>query len=197
MACFSFAAAHVSLARTVMVKTALLRHTTRGILHPTVDRYSAIRLFFIRLPQTSRPRQTTVASRNINGGICSTSILSRNPTLTARLNHSDAKQKSPSLRPPDKPPGVDQKPAEQHSYLPPLNLDNYPRLYRRLALSLSHLHRPTRDDFLKVANGFWQRLRIRFKWFTIRSFRKFNADDISAFITWFLMSQTLWILVGT
>ncbi|EGO25497.1 hypothetical protein SERLADRAFT_348153 [Serpula lacrymans var. lacrymans S7.9] len=79
----------------------------------------------------------------------------------------------------------------------PLNLENYPRLYRRLALSLSHLHRPTRDDFLRVATGFWQRLRIRFKWFTIRSFRRFNADDISAFITWFLMSQTLWILVGT
>ncbi|PFH49738.1 hypothetical protein AMATHDRAFT_62485 [Amanita thiersii Skay4041] len=40
-------------------------------------------------------------------------------------------------------------------------------------------------------------MRVRFKWFTIKSFRKFNADDISAFVTWFLMSQTLWILVGT
>ncbi|KAF9010600.1 mitochondrial distribution and morphology protein family 31/32 [Cyathus striatus] len=64
-------------------------------------------------------------------------------------------------------------------------------------MSLPHPHRPTRDDFLNVATTFWQRLRIRFKWFTIKSFRKFNADDISAFITWFLMSQTLWILVGT
>jgi distribution and morphology protein 31 len=137
---------------------ARLGHATRA----TVDRYSAIRLFFIR------------DSRN-----------------NVRFNHSDAKQRI------TKPPGVDQKLAEPHSHLPPLNLDNYPRLYRRLALSLSHLHRPTRDDFLKVANGFWQRLRIRFKWFTIRSFRKFNADDISAFVTWFLMSQTLWILVGT
>ncbi|EIW83359.1 mitochondrial distribution and morphology protein family 31 32 [Coniophora puteana RWD-64-598 SS2] len=59
------------------------------------------------------------------------------------------------------------------------------------------MHRPTRDDLLRVATGFWARLRIRWKWFTIRSFRKFNADDISAFITWFLMSQTLWIFVGT
>lgn len=75
--------------------------------------------------------------------------------------------------------------------------ENYSRFFRRLALSLPHLHRPTRDDFLNVATGFWQRLRIRFKWFTVRGFRKFNADDISAFITWFLMSQTLWILVGT
>ena len=75
--------------------------------------------------------------------------------------------------------------------------ENYPKFFRRLALSLPHLHRPTRDDFLSVATGFWARLRIRFKWFTIRSFRKFSVDDISAFVTWFLMSQTVWILVGT
>lgn len=76
-------------------------------------------------------------------------------------------------------------------------LENYSRFFQRLALSVPHPHRPTRDDLLNVATNFWQRLRIRFKWFTIKSFRKFNADDISAFVTWFLMSQTLWILVGT
>ncbi|KZT21398.1 mitochondrial distribution and morphology protein family 31/32 [Neolentinus lepideus HHB14362 ss-1] len=64
-------------------------------------------------------------------------------------------------------------------------------------MSLPHPQRPTREDFLRVTNSFWDRLRIRFRWFTIRSFRKWNADDISAFITWFLMSQTLWIFVGT
>jgi mitochondrial distribution and morphology protein 31 len=74
---------------------------------------------------------------------------------------------------------------------------NYSRFYRRLAASLPHLQRPTREDFLKVANGFWQRMSINFRWFAIKSFRKFNADDISALITWFLMSQTVWILVGT
>jgi distribution and morphology protein 31 len=80
---------------------------------------------------------------------------------------------------------------------PPPNYDNYPKSLRRLAMSLPHLHRPTRDDFLKVASGFWQRARIRFKWFTIKSFRKFNADDISAFVTWFLTAQFLWIFIGT
>ncbi|EPQ56997.1 hypothetical protein GLOTRDRAFT_73488 [Gloeophyllum trabeum ATCC 11539] len=79
----------------------------------------------------------------------------------------------------------------------PPRLDNYPPLFQRLARSLPHPHRPTREDFLRVANSFWDRLRIRFRWFTIRSFRRFNADDISAFVTWFLMSQTLWIFVGT
>ncbi|KAJ7267582.1 mitochondrial distribution and morphology proteins-domain-containing protein [Mycena haematopus] len=81
---------------------------------------------------------------------------------------------------------------------PPPNYDNYSPFFRRLAMSLPHLpRRPSRDDFLKVATGFWARARIRFKWFTIKSFRPFNADDISAFITWFVMSQTLWIFVGT
>ncbi|KAJ7347108.1 mitochondrial distribution and morphology protein 31 [Mycena albidolilacea] len=80
---------------------------------------------------------------------------------------------------------------------PPPNYDNYTPFFRRLAMSLPHLPRPSRDDFLKVATGFWARARIRFKWFTIKSFRPFNADDISAFITWFVMSQTLWIFVGT
>ena len=76
-------------------------------------------------------------------------------------------------------------------------LENYPRFIRRLALSLPPMRRPSRDDLLDVATNFWERLRIRFKWFTIRSFRKFNADDMSAFFTWFFLSQTVWILVGT
>ncbi|KAJ6625750.1 mitochondrial distribution and morphology proteins-domain-containing protein [Mycena sp. CBHHK59/15] len=80
---------------------------------------------------------------------------------------------------------------------PPQNYDNYPPFFRRLAMSLPHLPRHSRDDFLKAATGFWAHARIRFKWFTIRSFRRFDADDMSAFITWFVMSQTLWIFVGT
>ena len=77
------------------------------------------------------------------------------------------------------------------------NFENYSRFFRQLATSLPHLHRPTRDDFLNVATGFWQRANVRFKWYTIKSFRKFNTDDMSAFISMFLMSQTLWIFVGT
>lgn len=79
----------------------------------------------------------------------------------------------------------------------PYNFEYYSRSFRELAMSLPHLHRPTQEDFLRVASGFWQRLRIRFKWFTIKSFRKFNADDISGIVTWILMSQTIWILAGT
>ncbi|CAE6532587.1 unnamed protein product, partial [Rhizoctonia solani] len=77
------------------------------------------------------------------------------------------------------------------------HLQNYSALFRQLALSLPHGKQPTKQDFLQAATSMWQRMRIRFKWFAIKSFRKFNADDISAFLSWFLVGQTLWILVGT
>ena len=115
---------------------------------------------------------------------------------------------------PEKPPQSDEKeptpPRDSKAHPPEENIidagnnfphardhENYSRFFRRLAESVPHARRPTRDDLLKVATNFWQRLSIRFKWFTLRSFRKFNADDISAFISWFLVSQTLWILIGT
>lgn len=77
------------------------------------------------------------------------------------------------------------------------HLQNYSALFRQLALSLPHGKQPTKQDFLQAATSMWQRMRIRFKWFTIKSFRKFNVDDMSAFLSWFLVGQTLWILVGT
>ena len=64
-------------------------------------------------------------------------------------------------------------------------------------MSLPPMHRPTREDFLSLTTNVWQRLRVNFKWFTIKSFRKYDADEVSALFTWFLMSQTLWILIGT
>jgi mitochondrial distribution and morphology protein 31 len=187
----------------------LLLHTSRGALHSNVDRYSTIRLFFQRQlathssasPDYKRSTFHTIFAPSSSRSCIKHDLLG----LQSRHNHSSSEERG-STRESDlnRRGSKAQSPSSGHgnsehdtSVHPPLNLDNYPRLYRRLALSLSHLHRPTRDDFLKVANGFWQRLRIRFKWFTIRSFRRFNADDISAFITWFLMSQTLWILVGT
>lgn len=73
----------------------------------------------------------------------------------------------------------------------------YPSYIRRLTSSLPPLHRPTRDEMLALATGFWERMKIRFKWFTIRGFRKFNTDDMSAFLSWFVVSQAVWIMVGT
>jgi distribution and morphology protein 31 len=56
---------------------------------------------------------------------------------------------------------------------------------------------PSKEDLLRFAQGFWTRLRIRFKWFTIRGFRRFNADDISAFFTLGGLGTVIFIIVGT
>ncbi|KAA1474005.1 hypothetical protein DENSPDRAFT_780644 [Dentipellis sp. KUC8613] len=197
----------------------LLRHSSKAARNvASLDRYGAIRNFFAQAPAApsfitptrlhirgeldfgcdghlylrSRPLETPVTLR----------LLSRrfHTSRTDRQEHPD-KPKSPasqssdgsSLEPPDKP----KPPGDPNANVPPPNWDNYPRFFRDLAQSLPHVRRPTRDDFLNAANGVWQRMRVRYRWSLIRAFRKFNADDISAFITWFLMSQGLWILIGT
>ncbi|CAO1638807.1 unnamed protein product [Sympodiomycopsis kandeliae] len=62
---------------------------------------------------------------------------------------------------------------------------------------LSAPQRPSKEDLLRNAKGFWTRLRIRFKWFTIRGFRRFNADDFSAFFTLGGLGTIALIIVGT
>lgn len=68
-------------------------------------------------------------------------------------------------------------------------------------LHLPHLpkmpHRPTKEELLAAATGFGERLKVRFKWFSIRSTRPFNADEWGAFVSWILFGHFVWILVGT
>lgn len=65
------------------------------------------------------------------------------------------------------------------------------------ASSNTAYRRPTKEDLLRYARGFWTRFRIRFKWFTIRGFRRFNADDFSAFFTLGGLGTIVLIVVGT
>ena len=58
-------------------------------------------------------------------------------------------------------------------------------------------HRPTKEELLAAATGFWQRLRVRFKWMSIRSMRPWNADEWGAFVSWFMLGHIVWILLGT
>ncbi|KAF2212669.1 hypothetical protein CERZMDRAFT_58928 [Cercospora zeae-maydis SCOH1-5] len=62
---------------------------------------------------------------------------------------------------------------------------------------LPHFHRPTKDELLAAANGFWHRLQIRFKWFSIRSVRPFNHEEIFAFLSWIFWGHLLWLIIGT
>ncbi|CAM1507345.1 Fc.00g069860.m01.CDS01 [Cosmosporella sp. VM-42] len=68
-------------------------------------------------------------------------------------------------------------------------------------LHLPHIpkmpHRPTKEELLAAANGFWDRLTVRFKWMSIRSTRPWNADEWGAFVSWFMLGHLVWILVGT
>ena len=63
--------------------------------------------------------------------------------------------------------------------------------------NISHIHRPSREELLGAATGFWSRLKVRFKWFSIRSVRPFNVDEIGAFFSWVLLGHMLWIILGT
>ena len=63
--------------------------------------------------------------------------------------------------------------------------------------NIPHIHRPTKEELLAAATGFWSRLKVRFKWFSIRSVRPFNVDEIGAFFSWFLLGHVLWIILGT
>lgn len=63
--------------------------------------------------------------------------------------------------------------------------------------TLAQIHRPTKEELLAAATGFWSRLKVRFKWFSIRSVRPFNIDEIGAFFSWVLLGHVLWVILGT
>lgn len=58
-------------------------------------------------------------------------------------------------------------------------------------------HRPTKEELLAAANGFWERVRVRLKWISIRSMRPWNVDEWGAFVSWVMLGHLVWILVGT
>lgn len=200
VSCTMFAAA------TTTLRSASVRHGTRASL----ERYTTIRTFFTQRTFVPSARFSNPSSGSPPLGtfrIVTSVQCTPHPLSHSRLFHvsfrlaNDAKGEhaksdtpkgpspsAPETSNPDSPPPED---------VDPHRFDNYPKSLRRLALSIPHLHRPTLDDLLNATTGFWQRVRIRFRWLTIRSFRKYNADDISAFVTWFVMSQTLWLFVGT
>jgi len=184
------------------------------------DRYRAIRNFFRQehiaalrgnvLPFRGLTVYPAVSKQRMHSSLLAResgtfSLLPRSNFVRAFTMHNTTPEKSPRSEGKGTVPPRDSKvnPPEENSIDAENNFphardhENYSHFFRKLAESVPHAHRPTRDDLLKVATNFWQRFRIRFKWFTVRSFRKFNADDISAFVSWFLVSQTLWILIGT
>lgn len=122
------------------------------------------------------------------------------PLTTIREGSTQHEGKATKPHYADKPPASHTKPVdpapvspeqgqEPHSYfhLPDIHNIHLPKLP----------HRPTKQELLGAASGFWSRLRVRFKWLTIRSVRPWNVDDWSAFVSWFVVGHIVWILVGT
>ncbi|SCZ91844.1 BZ3500_MvSof-1268-A1-R1_Chr5-3g08172 [Microbotryum saponariae] len=82
----------------------------------------------------------------------------------------------------------------------PSYLSSLPASLRRLAVTLPSYapgRPPSRDQLLEVTHGFFERLRIRFKWLTIRSYRHFRADDYSAFFSFGILGTLGWFLLST
>ena len=149
-------------------------------------------------PRTAKPTSPVSSPETdaVNPPLPSSSQASHGQVEAPRTPSLESSDAHPSLPPPshpDQPSADGNKPPAG----PPPNWDNYPRWVQRTMASMPHITRPTREAMLNAASGFWERLRIHWRWMALRSFRKFNADDFSAFLTWFVMSQTIWILVGT
>lgn len=95
-------------------------------------------------------------------------------------------------------PEASPKPSDNPSNTTPdaSHASNKP-LLDRIPHSLPHLYRPTKAELLGAASGFWSRIKVHFKWITIRSARPFNADEIYALFSWILAAHVLWIVLGT
>lgn len=133
----------------------------------SADRYLAIHHFFTR-------HAASPISRHI----------------PRRLSSSPAKRclDCPTSQPPPNPDNPTPYPPQGHAqeYAPFIQ-----RLIRQSkAIAPNSPHRPSKEELLEAANGWWQRMRIRLKWFTIRGWRRFNTDDMSAFASWFLVGNS-------
>ncbi|KAI5304387.1 Mitochondrial distribution and morphology protein 31, mitochondrial precursor [Ascosphaera pollenicola] len=64
-------------------------------------------------------------------------------------------------------------------------------------VSEHYIHTPTKEQLLAASTGFWSRLKVRFKWFSIRSARPFTFDEIAALFSWVLIGHALWVIFAT
>ncbi|CAK9779869.1 hypothetical protein CC85DRAFT_286216 [Cutaneotrichosporon oleaginosum] len=180
-----------AFARSSLLSTPLRASTSRSPLpkrskpSAQAERYLTIHAFFTKQATASHPPSNSLA------------IPRRFPR---RFNSSSAPKHTPAD---GKCPNC---PEPKHSLpavpVPPGNIQEYSPFIRRLIRASSELsdaphRRPTKEELLNATSSWWQRLRIRLKWFTIRGWRRFNSDDLSAFFSWFLVGNTLWILIGT
>lgn len=184
------------------------------------DRYLLIRDFFTRqssltyspppLPLSFRPRSPLIPRRWNSTTPSSSPSSGKTPNERPKdCPHCGPTPSNIPATPP--PPTIGPAPGHAQDYTPFIR-----RLIQQSQLLKANApHRPTKEQLLEAASSWWERLRIRIKWFTIRGWRRFNTDDLSAFASWFVLGNSewravvmevypalttpaaLWILIGT
>ncbi|ODQ66566.1 hypothetical protein NADFUDRAFT_45996 [Nadsonia fulvescens var. elongata DSM 6958] len=64
-------------------------------------------------------------------------------------------------------------------------------------LPLLPKNRLIKEQLLASSTGMFNRMGIRIKWLLTKQVRPFNIDDISAFFSWIIVGNVIWILLGT
>ncbi|WVQ80357.1 hypothetical protein IAT38_002462 [Cryptococcus sp. DSM 104549] len=189
----------------VGLRSSLIRPARSTIRTDASDRYLAIHQFFTR--QATLPPPTPSPSfiyqrglvRRWNSTTPPKEPCANCPSPQPRPSSSSSPRSSPFPEPHDPTLNPDNptfhSPARGHA-------QDYAPFIQRLiqqskAIAPNSPHRPSKEELLAAANSWWQRMRIRLKWFMIRGWRRFNTDDLSAFASWFVAANTVWILVGT
>lgn len=70
-------------------------------------------------------------------------------------------------------------------------------LHAQNILLQKYQQRLTKQKLLNEASGFCEKFKINTKWILIRGNRPFNIDEISTIFSWLIISQIVWIIVGT
>ena len=183
------------------------------------DRYSTLHSFFKRqanlhlhLPPTSPSSSATLALvRALQTRAFSSSPSSTPPTSSPSSTTPPRQPPCPSPNcptnlhptstPPTPPPDPPPPSSTPHSHPYRLALfSTYPDSLRRLASGFRHSDphaRPTKSDLLKLSDSFFQRMGIRWRWWTTRGFRKFGPDEWSAVVSWVLVGHLGWLVLGT
>jgi distribution and morphology protein 31 len=141
------------------------------------DRYTAIHAFFTRQALSVTPPKSAIRT-----------LVQRrwNSTNKPQEGCENCSERRPTIPPKTPPPPSAGRQDHAQDYTP---------FIKRLIASSKVLqsgspHRPSKEQLLAAASGWWQRLRIRIKWFTIRGWRRFNTDDFSAFASWFVVGNS-------
>lgn len=84
--------------------------------------------------------------------------------------------------------------SERHEDLMSKNTDY---LHVQNILLRKNQERMNKKQVLSEATNFYERFKINTKWLLIRGNRPFSANEISTMFSWLLISQIVWIILGT